>query len=45
MHKKSLYNKAVKMGIKESEYAEQFGYQKVYGSDKLKFVFYISPGD
>ena len=40
MHKKSLYNKAVKMSLKESEYAEKFGYQKIYGSDKLKFVFY-----
>lgn len=40
MHKKSLYNKAVKMQIKELEYAEKFGYQRIYGSDKLKFVFY-----
>lgn len=40
MHKKSLYNKAVKMQIKESEYAEKFGYQRIYGSDKLKYVFY-----
>lgn len=39
MHKKTLYNKAVKMNITESEYASKFGYKKIFGSKKLRFVF------
>jgi len=39
MHKKTLYNKAVKMNIVESEYANKFGYKKIFGSKKLRFVF------
>lgn len=39
MHKKTLYNKAVKMNIIESEYAEKFGYKKIFGSKKLRFIF------
>jgi len=42
MHKKTLYNHAVKMGIKESEYAETFGYKKVYGTKKLRFIYTMS---
>ena len=38
LHKKTLYNHAVKMGKKEKEYAEEFGYRKVFGKEKIKFV-------
>jgi len=40
MHKKTLYTHAVKMGKKEREYAEEFGYTKVLGKEKIKFVLY-----
>jgi GNAT superfamily N-acetyltransferase len=39
MHKKTLYNKAVNLKLKESEYAERFGLAKVYGYPKLRFIF------
>lgn len=40
MHKKTLQNHAVKMGMEEKEYAELNGYKKTYGKEKLKFVYY-----
>lgn len=39
MHKKTLYNKARSLCMKEREYAEDFGYFKVWGSHKLRFVY------
>lgn len=39
MHKKSLYNHAIKMKMRESEYAEAMGYTKVWGNKKLRFVY------
>lgn len=39
MHKKTLYNKAVKMSMTEAQYADKFGYTKVYGKNKLRFVY------
>ena len=39
MHKKTLYNHACKMGLKEREFAEKEGYKRVYGDKKLRFVF------
>lgn len=39
IHKKTLYNHAVKMGMKEAEYAEANGYNKVFGREKLRFVY------
>ena len=39
MHKKTLYQKAVKMSMREAEYAEQFGYKKIFGSEKLRFIY------
>lgn len=39
MHKKTLYNHAVKMGVRENDYAEINGYKKVYGKEKLRFVY------
>lgn len=38
MHKKTLYNRAVNLQLTESEFSNQFGYKKVYGGKKLKFV-------
>lgn len=39
MHKKTLYNHARKMSMKESGYAERYGYKRIYGKDKLRFVY------
>ena len=39
MHKKTLYNKASKMKMKEKEFADANGYKKIYGKKKLRFVF------
>lgn len=39
MHKKTLYDRAVRMTMKESEYAEKFGYIRVFGSNKLRFIY------
>lgn len=38
MHKKTLYNRAVNLRMKESEFAEKYGYYKKYGGKKLCFV-------
>ena len=37
MHKKTLWNRAVNMSMKESEFAILFGYNKVWGLPKKKF--------
>ena len=39
MKKKTLYNLAGHMHITEAEYAAKFGYEKVFGSEKLRFVY------
>jgi GNAT superfamily N-acetyltransferase len=39
MHKKTLYNRARSMRMTEAEYAEQHGYSKVYGSEKLRYRY------
>lgn len=36
-HKKTLWNKAKKFGLSESEYACRFGYSKIWGEGKLRF--------
>lgn len=38
MHKKTLWNKATNLCMKESEFAEHFGYKKVWGIPKKKYV-------
>jgi len=38
MHKKSLYNRAVKNGLAEAEFAARYGYSKHYGGEKLCFI-------
>jgi len=37
MHKKTLYNRARVMGMTENQFAEQYGYVKIWGKEKLKF--------
>lgn len=39
MHKKTLYNHARSCKMKESSYAEKHNYKKVFGKEKLKFLF------
>jgi hypothetical protein len=39
MHKKTLYDHAVRLGLTEHEYAELNGYVKIYGKKKLRFVY------
>lgn len=39
MHKKTLWNRATNMCLKESEYATAFGYTKVWGLPKKKYVY------
>lgn len=39
MHKKTLWNRAKNLCKKESEYAELFGYRKVWGLPKKKYTF------
>lgn len=44
MHKKSLYNRAVKNKLGEADYASRHGYKKVFGCEKLRFVRMIGIG-
>jgi len=39
MHKKTLYNKAVNLKLTEKEFAERYGYYKVEGMAKSKYVY------
>ncbi len=39
MGKKKLYSKAVQMKMKEREYADIYGYSRIYGDEKLRFLF------
>lgn len=39
MHKKTLWNRAINMQLTEKEYAERFGYIKVWGLPKKKYEF------
>lgn len=38
LHKKTLYNHAIRMKKTEAEYAKENGYSKVYGKEKVKFI-------
>lgn len=40
MHKRTLYGKAIKMKMTESEFAESKGYTKKFGGQKFCFVYY-----
>lgn len=39
MHKRTLYGRARKMCMSESEYAAKYGYSKVYGDKKLCYTY------
>lgn len=39
MHKRTLYGHANSMKMKESEFAEKYGYYRVFGEKKLRFLF------
>lgn len=39
MHKKTLYQHACKMSMTEREYATLHNYVRVYGTEKLRFIF------
>ena len=39
MHKKTLYNRAITNQMTERQYASKWGYKKIKGKKKLKFVF------
>ena len=39
MHKKTLYQHAVKMSMTEIDYAKKYGYWRVYGTEKLRFIY------
>ena len=38
-HKKTLWNKAKQMVMTEGEYCEKYGYVKVFGGEKSRFVY------
>jgi len=38
LHKKTLYNQAVRNKMRESDYAEKHHYVKIYGKEKYKFI-------
>jgi hypothetical protein len=40
IHKKTLYDHASRNGKSEIEYANEYGYNKVFGREKTKFCFY-----
>lgn len=42
MHKKTLYKHAVKMSMKEAEYADMFGYKRIFGTKKLRFIYNLA---
>jgi GNAT superfamily N-acetyltransferase len=39
MHKKTLYNQARSLKMKEQEFAESYGYIKIHGHKKLRFIY------
>jgi GNAT superfamily N-acetyltransferase/predicted RNA-binding Zn-ribbon protein involved in translation (DUF1610 family) len=39
IHKKTLWNHASKMSMTESAYCDKFGYRRVYGDSKLRFLW------
>jgi GNAT superfamily N-acetyltransferase len=41
MHKKTLWDHAKSLKMKESEFAQQYGYTKVHGKEKYKYTYKI----
>jgi hypothetical protein len=44
MHKKTLYNHAVKNHMTEKQFSVEYKYKKVFGSKKLRFIKYLNGG-
>jgi hypothetical protein len=44
-HKKTLWNKAVSFKLTESQYCEKYGYKKVWGGKKLRFIYPLKSGE
>lgn len=42
LHKKTLYNKASRLQMKEKEFANKYGYIKKYGGEKLCFIYRLN---
>lgn len=42
MHKKTLYNNAVKNGLLEREYADRYGYNKIHTPPKRRFIYAVT---
>lgn len=40
LHKKTVYNRAIKVGLTESDYATQNGLKKICGGEKLCFIYH-----
>lgn len=40
MHKRTLYGHAIRMKMKENDFAKKFGYIKVFGYEKNKFILH-----
>ena len=38
LHKKTLYNRARKMGMTERKYVEEYKYTRTYGKGKIKYI-------
>ena len=39
IHKRAVYRHATRMHMTESQYVELWGYKKIYGLEKLRFIF------
>jgi very-short-patch-repair endonuclease len=42
MHKKTLYNHAISIKMKESEFAEKYGYIKIWGKEKYRYLYWLT---
>ena len=41
MHKKTLYEQARSLRLTESEYATKYGFRKIFGSHKTRYVYWM----
>lgn len=39
MHKKTLYERAVKMSMTENQFAEHYKYIRIYGTEKYRYIY------
>lgn len=42
MHKRTLYGHAIKLGVTEAEYTRTFNYQKIWGMQKLRYIYQMN---